>query len=569
MQPQTKQCQNCKNDFVIETDDFSFYEKIKVPPPTFCIECRMKRRMIWRNVRSLFRRECGLCKKTIISMYKDDGVPVYCTECWFAGGYDLFQYGKEYDFSRPFFVQLKELFRVVPRYFAYKSGTLVNSDYTNFTVDNKNAYLSFSIVGCEDISYSEVIDKSKNSMDCYGVVKVDGCYQNVDCEGNYNTHYTVKSQSCIDSYFLYDCVNCQNCCLSSNLRNQQYYFNNQKLSKEDYKQAVEDLQLYTSVGVAHATKYFDDEIVKNAIHKFSYAYSNADATGDYLNHCKNATFCFDAYDIENVKYACRTFDVKDSMDLQGVGGGELIYDSVGASWGTYKDYFCYLTLGCRECEYSINLKNCSNCFGCFGLMNAKYCIFNKQYEKDEYFVLVEKIKQHMMDMPYVDTKGRVFTYGEYFPFDMSPFGYNEGNSNDGFPMSKDEALGMGYPWHEREKRDYQITLPSQEVTQSIRDVTDDILKQVIGCPNEGKEEIQCATAYRITPEELSFCRQKNLPLPTKCPNCRHYDRLRYRNPMKLYRRPCSHNCGTIFNSTYAPDRPEKVYCESCYQKEVL
>ena len=224
MNPESRQCQNCKNDFKVEPDDFSFYEKIKVPPPTFCVECRMKRRMIWRNVRSLHRRDCGMCNKSIISMYKNDGVPVCCTECWFGGNYDLFQYGKDYDFSRSFFPQLKELFNIVPRYFAYKSGTLVNSDYTNFTVDNKNAYLSFSIVGCEDISYSEVIDKSKNCIDCYGALKLDGCYQIIDCEGNYNTHYTVKSQSCIDSYFLYDCVNCQNCCLSSNLRNKQYYF---------------------------------------------------------------------------------------------------------------------------------------------------------------------------------------------------------------------------------------------------------------------------------------------------------------------------------------------------------
>jgi len=43
---ETKNCQNCKKDFTIEQDDFSFYEKIKVPPPTFCPECRYKRRII-------------------------------------------------------------------------------------------------------------------------------------------------------------------------------------------------------------------------------------------------------------------------------------------------------------------------------------------------------------------------------------------------------------------------------------------------------------------------------------------------------------------------------------------
>ena len=49
MKSETKQCQNCKKDFIIEPDDFGFYEKIKIPPPTFCPECRMQRRLAWRN----------------------------------------------------------------------------------------------------------------------------------------------------------------------------------------------------------------------------------------------------------------------------------------------------------------------------------------------------------------------------------------------------------------------------------------------------------------------------------------------------------------------------------------
>ena len=34
MQNENKTCQNCKQDFTIESDDFSFYEKIKVPAGT-------------------------------------------------------------------------------------------------------------------------------------------------------------------------------------------------------------------------------------------------------------------------------------------------------------------------------------------------------------------------------------------------------------------------------------------------------------------------------------------------------------------------------------------------------
>ena len=36
MQPETKNCQKLQKDSIIEPDDFGFYEKMKVPPPTWC-----------------------------------------------------------------------------------------------------------------------------------------------------------------------------------------------------------------------------------------------------------------------------------------------------------------------------------------------------------------------------------------------------------------------------------------------------------------------------------------------------------------------------------------------------
>ena len=106
MNSETRNCQNCKKDFTIEPDDFSFYEKIKVPPPTFCPECRFQRRMSWRNERTLYKRSCDLCKSNFISMYHQDTIfPVYCRECWYSDKWDPLFYGQDYDFSKSFFEQ--------------------------------------------------------------------------------------------------------------------------------------------------------------------------------------------------------------------------------------------------------------------------------------------------------------------------------------------------------------------------------------------------------------------------------------------------------------------------------
>src|ERR1035437_6171651 len=110
MQSQIKNCQNCKKDFIIEPDDFSFYEKIKVPPPTFCPECRSQRRLAWRNDFVFYNRNCDLCKRKIISIYSPDNPQIiYCNKCWWRDGWDVSSYGQDYDFSRSFFEQLKEL----------------------------------------------------------------------------------------------------------------------------------------------------------------------------------------------------------------------------------------------------------------------------------------------------------------------------------------------------------------------------------------------------------------------------------------------------------------------------
>ncbi len=581
MKNEVKNCQNCKQDFVIDSEDFSFYQKIQVPPPTFCPECRMIRRMMWRNVRSLYKCACGMCGKSLVSMYPDtDTAPVLCTDCFNGDAYDQFAHAKDYDFSKTFFEQLRELLAVNPRFYAYKFGNLVNSDFTNYSKDNKNAYLAYSVVDCEDVMYSETIDKSKNSLDCYAVERIDGCSYNVDCNGNYNTHYAVKSNNSIDSYFIYDCVNSSHCFMSTNLRNAQYYFKNQKYTKEEYAEKLAACRLDTHTGIEQAKAEFNEMIKEKAIHKYAFMYGVENVSGDYLHNIKNAKRCFDGSDAENIAYSMRVIDrVKDSYDMQGVGfNAELVYEVVAASANSYKDFFCYLTLqGARECEYSLVLKNCSNCFGCIGLINAQYCIFNKQYEKEEYFEMVAKIKKHMMDMPYVDKMGRVFAYGEFFPYDLSPFGYDETNAHDFFPISKEEAVAKGYNWKEKPKRDYKITIDSSALPDAILDVSEDIFKEVISCPNNGDQMKQCTSAFKILPFELQFYKQKGLPLPRYCPNCRHYERLKYRNQMRLYTRTCmcdkthpNHQgtCAVEFETTYAPERPEKVYCEKCYQQEV-
>jgi hypothetical protein len=131
------------------------------------------------------------------------------------------------------------------------------------------------------------------------------------------------------------------------------------------------------------------------------------------------------------------------------------------------------------------------------------------------------------------------------------------------PMTKEEVLAKGWHWEEnipgtRGKE----TIKPENIPDKISDVPDSYLKEVFICTT-------CSNNYNVTENELLFYHKENIPLPRKCPNCRYKRRFSLRPPRQLWHRKCmKENCPNEFETTYSPDRPEKVYCETCYNKEV-
>src|SRR3989344_7526155 len=148
MEQETRKCKKCEADFTLEPDDFSFYEKMKVPAPHICPDCRFKIRALFRNERTLYNQTCKLCGRSVITMYHPKSpYTVYCNDCFFSDKWDPYKYARDYDPSRPFFEQLQKLVKAVPKSATYTSAWLgenINSEYTNFAGSNKDAYLAFN-----------------------------------------------------------------------------------------------------------------------------------------------------------------------------------------------------------------------------------------------------------------------------------------------------------------------------------------------------------------------------------------------------------------------------------------
>ena len=168
----------------------------------------------------------------------------------------------------------------------------------------------------------------------------------------------------------------------------------------------------------------------------------------------------------------------------------------------------------------------------------------------------------MDDMPYVDKKGRVYKFGEFFPTELSPYPYNESWAFTFNPKTKEEVLGEGWKWREPQERSYNISIKPEDLPDHIRDTKDDILNEAIKC------EI-CPRGYRITPQELQFLRQHNFPLPRRCPFCRIEEKVkRWVWQTTLVERNCD-KCGKAFRTNYRKEDADVVYCKECYLKEIF
>src|SRR3989338_4395162 len=582
MNPEAKICRNCKNGFTIESEDFAFYEKIEVPPPTFCPDCRLQRRMLFRNERTFYKRTCDLCGKDIISSYAPEYTgPVYCQKCWWSDKWDPYSYGRDFDFSRPFFEQFKELFREAPVINIMNDDTVAstNCEYSYDWGFRKNIYLCTDGWYDENCLYSKYLCYDKDVMDSFYVNHSELVYELISSNKCARSKFLTLCFDCHDCVLGYDLRGCSNCAMCVGLRNKQYCILNRQYSKEEYFKKLGELHLDDRASLEKHKSEFH-EFVLRFPRKYAYNLKSVECVGNMVTESRKSKDCFYAAGLENCRFLLEIDQAKECYDCNNTGKPELCYECVTPdnSRGNRFSIFCWK---CMSAEYSNNCHSCNNVFGSTGLKHTSYAILNKRYSKESFDKLKDKIVEHMK---------KTDELGEFFPAALSPFAYDESAALEWFPLTESAARAKGDSWRGEKTRDYSITKKPSELPDNIMEVDDSILKEVIGCAHEGACGEKCTTAFRVVPAELELYRKFNVPIPALCPNCRYYARLRMRDPAKLWHRHCAcvgvtsenriykntaahfhgdTHCPNEFETSYAPERPEIVYCESCYNSEIV
>jgi len=557
MEAQTRICQNCKKDFTIEPDDFGFYEKIKVSPPTWCPECRLKRRLSWVGSQILYKRKCDFTGEDIInSLHK-----VYRQDIWWSNRWDPMEYGREIDWARPFLEQYGELIRDVPLPALYtKYASMIRSDYCNGAAECKDCYLCFKITDGENCAYLNLTSDVKNCIDCSYNRHDQIGYSNVITHSSYQTFFCEDVVGSMNMWFCRSCVGCSDCVGCANLTKKKYHIFNKPYSKEEFQKIFKEYNFGSVENLDKFRKSAMEFLLTQPRKQFNDR-NSVNTTGEYVYNSKNVHDSYMVRKAKDCRYCqfLKAGPIADCYDYTYFGEqAELVYESawVGANISNIK--FSVWNHGASNLEFCFGCHSSNNMFGCVGIRKGEYCILNKKYPKEEYIKITEKLRKQMLEIPYVDKIGRKYFYGEMMPSELSLWTYNESTGMECFPLDKKQAEKEGFSWRDVEPKDYQDA--TIEIPKDIRDVKDDIVKEILKCEACGKN-------YRLIKMEVDFYRRFNLPIPHNCPLCRDRARTKLLNPIEIHDRKCA-KCGKDIKTSWSAGKPEIVYCEKCYQQEV-
>lgn len=550
-------CKQCKVNFEITDADRAFFERTSprfgeticlIPEPSHCPKCRWQRRMLFRNERNLYRRPCDLSGRPIVSAIAPTSpYKVYDQPEWWSDKWDGLSYGRDFDFSRTFTEQFRELTVEVPHISLFTTNC-ENSYYGNFILNSRNCYLTFGCTNSEDCLFGRFIIGCKDVVDSLSVYSSELCYECVACEKCYECHYSMNLRNCIECSFCEDCLSCTNCILCFGLYKAEYCILNQQVSKAEFEKYKASIYPLTNARVRELWQQLAT-LKEKLPRRGTHIYASEDCVGDMISNSTRCEFCFDIANCEDCAFISWSPNSKASRDATFTApeGVQFCYEVCSTVASR-----CIATFLCWACDsafYSMECHNCRDIFGCTGIRNKQFCIFNKQYSEAEYGRRVTEIVTHMR---------RTGEWGEFLHPSLSFFGYNETVATEYFPVTEDEANKHGWRWA-KHVGSANCGAAAQAPTSAIDTVQPNICETVLSCRKTKQQ-------YKIIPAQYKFLQKQGLPVPDLCPDERHRERLRRRSPRWVWPAKCA-KTGRDTWSTYPPGGKEIIWSEESYVQE--
>ncbi len=375
-----------------------------------------------------------------------------------------------------------------------------NSAFSETVGAVKNAYLSFMCFYAENVLYSFCV--TWNTKDVFNSVLVVN-----NSEIVYFSTWVIKSfkifysRCIIDSNNVWFSVNlmwCSECIFCDNLENKSYCIWNVQYSKEEY--------LHKKTEILDRKEKFLSYMEKIS----SIPWMNISSS-----NLSDSTFTLFSENLQNSHYSYQIKDWRNAILAWNFSWAEWVsekmYDNFTTAINAFDIYWWlwtspwdngYCNMNSWEFShlyYSRFMMSCSFCLWCVWLKNKSYCILNKQYSKEEWYILVDKIFEQM---------NKDWILWNFFPWKLNPFYFNDTAAyliDDSF--TKEEVTKESYMWRDEE---IKVDIPEWSEIVDIKDLDivnygEEILKKVI--------RDKSWNYYRIVKMEYDFLKKYNLPLP--------------------------------------------------------
>ncbi len=439
---------------------------------------------------------------TVLNLYKHKWKICRYPDSWRVKNLDTKEsqnasnYFLDYDFSKWFFENFKDLFEKTPLQYMLDFWNNENSDFADAAFWVKNAYLTFvAWFWIENVAYSAFC--YLNSSNIYNSFLIQANCNNIYfwawIINSFNVFYSKYVNDSSNIWFSTNLIWCQECIFCNWLQNGKYFFQNKQYEKEEYLEIKKQL-----LGKK-------EEFLNN------YKFISKNEPINYLSENVNWKYNIKCHNVENWYWINNTSNSRNVI-ITWWDGIYNFYDSFDA-WLNSSDFYwvnwawsgaknIYLSTQIDQSSniyYSYFLKNCSFCIWCIWLKNKSYCIFNKQYSKEEWYELADKIFAQM-DSDWI--------LWEFFPWSLNPFYFNDTMAyliDDTF--TKEEVEKEGYLWRNEE---IKVDLSEWVEVVNVKDLDivnfdESILKKVIVDNNWNY--------YKIIKMEYDFLKKHNLPLP--------------------------------------------------------
>lgn len=540
MEPMKLKCVLSGREFKISDKELKLYDNLNIATPKLHPLERQRRRTSFRNFRYLYQRPCSSSGKKVISMYhQNQPFPVYEHDYWWSDLWEPKDFGREFNFSQLFIEQYQEFSNTVP-HMALAVSNSENCDYCNFCWQSKSCYLVFGCVRSEDCMYGHIVWDSNNCLDNLYISRCQWCSNSIDLFDCYDLHYCTECTNCQESYFLENCHACKNCFGCFNLKNAQYCFFNEQLSEKEYKNQLSKLLPLNEETVSKTRSQLAEKSNLALNYPQYSGLKNEDVEGNHIYESKNINYSFDLKACEDSSYCFTGFGLKNCLDISFTGTIASFSAECLTMFNVEECFYSHFLQDCQNIYYSEFCKSSKNLFGCYGLRNAEYCILNKQYSKNDYFNLKEKI---------IDFMKNTGEWGEFFPASISPFAYNESIANEYQPLTKEEVIKRGLKWLD------EPTYPQKDWNPNQEEIN---INSVLYCSKSYKP-------YKLTKYEIEFYQRMNLTIPRLCPDQRHLQRMSARATRELFTGNCFQCKKEILSANFCLS--ERVFCEDCFPEE--